>query len=47
MEDSPPRLPCAARVYVVATGIKRGQISCVCAAANLPVVTFSICPTVV
>lgn len=31
---------CGACVYVVATSIKRGQISCVCAAAKLAVVTF-------
>lgn len=31
---------CGAYVYVVATSIKRGQISCVCAAAKLAVVTF-------
>lgn len=31
---------CGAYVYVVATSIKRGQISCVCAAAKLVVVTF-------
>lgn len=39
--DLPHLLPCAARyVYVVATSIKGGQISCVCAAAKLAVVTF-------
>lgn len=31
---------CGTYVYVVATSIKRGQISCVCAAAKLAVVTF-------
>lgn len=31
---------CGAYVYVAAASIKRGQISCVCAAAKLAVVTF-------
>lgn len=41
MTDLPHLLPCATRyVYVVATSAKGGQISCVCAAAKLAVVTF-------